>query len=90
MNVIKAVIVDFGDDRIKALYLDGKLQMQGDYYHDKIDETIVGFIDGAMWCGRKFDIEKFVLPWENGQEEIYTAPKFWPDNNFSNKVIKNG
>ncbi len=51
MKEIKATIVDFsgGGDGITALYLDGVLHTYGDYYHNKIDDTIGGFLDGVKY-----------------------------------------
>jgi len=48
---MKTTVVDFsgGGDGITALYLDGKLHKYGDYYHDKIDENIDGFLDGVQY-----------------------------------------
>lgn len=48
---MELVIVDFsgGGDGITALYIDGKLHFYGDYYHNKINEKIEGFIDGVSY-----------------------------------------
>ena len=45
--MIKFTSIRFGEEGITALYDgDGKLVTSGDYYHDKIDE----FIDGYLEC----------------------------------------
>lgn len=36
-------------DGMTALYLDGELFRTGDYYHDKIDDWIEGFIAGLEY-----------------------------------------
>lgn len=36
-------------DGITAIYIDGDLFKYGDYYHDKIDEYITGFVDGLKY-----------------------------------------
>lgn len=33
-----------------------KVLLMGDYYHDKIDETIAGFLDGVQYCGFKTEV----------------------------------
>lgn len=45
--------VDFtgGGDGVYALYIDNKLFKYGDYYHDKIEEWVDAFIQGARWNG---------------------------------------
>jgi len=45
--------VDFtgGGDGVYAIYIDGSLHKYGDYYHDKIEDWIQGFIDGVKWSG---------------------------------------
>lgn len=50
MEKIKVTIVDFsgGGDGITALYIGNELETYGDYYHNKIDEWIDGFISGLQ------------------------------------------
>lgn len=45
--------VDFtgGGDGVYALYIDGYLHKYGDYYHDKIEDWITGFVEGLEWTG---------------------------------------
>lgn len=38
-------------DEEAALIIENKVVLRGDYYHDKIDETILGFIEGLKYCG---------------------------------------
>jgi hypothetical protein len=40
----------FGDG-ITALYKEGKLETWGDFYHDKIDDYIRGYIEGVKATG---------------------------------------
>lgn len=52
MKKIDITVVDFsgGGDGITAMYINGLLNQYGDYYHNKIDETIGGFIEGTKYC----------------------------------------
>lgn len=52
MNV---TVVKFNPDGdgVTALYLHGKLFKYGDYYHDKIDEWIEGFISGLEYISKE-------------------------------------
>jgi hypothetical protein len=49
---MKFDIVDFnpGGDFIMALYINGKVYMAGDSYHDKIFEQIEGFVNGFEYA----------------------------------------
>ena len=38
-------------ESVTALYIDDNLFKYGDYYHNKIDNWINGFIDGVRWSG---------------------------------------
>ena len=46
-------IVSFcdGGEEVTALYVDGNLYVYGDYYHDKIDSWIEGFLGGLRHAG---------------------------------------
>jgi hypothetical protein len=49
-NPVIFTTVRFGDDEpVYALYADGELIKYGDYYHDKIQDWIKGFIAGVKW-----------------------------------------
>jgi hypothetical protein len=48
MKFTKLEIGPCGDGYIH-LYLDSKLLCQGDYYHDKIEDYIKGYIDGFTY-----------------------------------------
>ena len=41
-----------------ALYIDGKLHFQGDWYHDKISTRIEAFLEGIAFAGIKFSKPK--------------------------------
>lgn len=45
---MKIVIVHINPagDGVTAMYIDGKLRIEGDYYHDKIDHWIDGYLEG--------------------------------------------
>ena len=55
----KLISIDFGGggDGTTILYVDGKLEMYGDYYHDKIDDKINGFAQGLEHMGEEISIE---------------------------------
>lgn len=59
---MKIVAVDYqedkngGSDGFHALYIDGKLIVYGDDYHNKIQDYIRGFIDGIEFTGMKPEI----------------------------------
>ncbi len=59
-NSLTITTVDFtgGGDGVYALYIDGKLHKYGDYYHDKIEEWTIGFIDGIKFTGTTFTYNK--------------------------------
>jgi hypothetical protein len=74
-------IVDFSDggDGIHALYYDGQLVMAGDYYHDKINESIDAFIEGFKLAveneaDRSPRTYTKSVHYENHDNEIYDAP----------------
>jgi len=54
-----------GGDGITALYIDGKLYAYGDYYHDKIDDFIRGFVDGLSYAKIEFDYKLIQLEHDN-------------------------
>lgn len=66
-DVVKITKVDFtgGNDGVYACYIDGILEFYGDYYHDKIEDKIKGFILGLEWFKKnyvyplKIEIEEF-------------------------------
>jgi len=55
-DVVKITKVDFtgGDDGVYACYIDGVLEFYGDYYHDKIEDIIKGFISGLKWFKKNY------------------------------------
>lgn len=67
-NVVKVVVIDFtgGADGVTALYTDGLLEFYGDYYHDKIDDKIAGFILGLKWVK-----ENFVYPLVVEEQKLF-------------------
>lgn len=70
---MKFTIVTFdplGDAIPKALYIDGELYKYGDYYHDKIDEWIDGFIEGVKYTKAEIDIEEVECNNDSYNEEI--------------------
>jgi hypothetical protein len=57
MKLIKYTNAEYEEE--KALYdLDGEyIIKKGDYYHDKIDEWIDGFIQGLDYANEEVDLE---------------------------------
>lgn len=58
-SAYRITIVDFsgGGDGITALYVNGNLESYGDYYHNKIDEWIDGFVEGVKFTGAYVEVE---------------------------------
>lgn len=59
-------------EEYKQLVINGNVVEEGDYYHDKIDEKIEGFISGLKFCGNevKTDKEEYVCEYcESGQDD---------------------
>ena len=56
---MKATIVNFvaesGGDYYQALYLDGKLVMEGDEYHDNIGSKVEGYLEGLKASGTEIE-----------------------------------
>ncbi len=80
---IKLTIVDLtgNGDGIHALYINGKLHHYGDYYHDKIEIWIKGFIDGLKYINPNIVEEKLKI--DNNNEWVYKTSKLAdspPDN----------
>lgn len=81
---MKFTVVKFNyeGDGVTALYIDGKLHTHGDYYHNKIDEWIDGFLAGIKHLNWPMQQETHYIPgekcepiWENGE----SPPEQWPD-----------
>ena len=67
----KFTIVTFEHgEYVKSLYIDGKLHIYGDYYHNKIDELINGFIDGAKWAGTNIEVDKITCKNRKISEDV--------------------
>ena len=64
--------VDFtgGGDGVYALYIDGNLFKYGDYYHNKINEWIEAFTEGARWSGASIEYSTLKCTDESMIEEI--------------------
>ena len=59
---IDVVHINPEGDGVTALYVDGALYKYGDYYHDKIDFWVEGFIDGVCQVKRVFQVKYWELP----------------------------
>lgn len=49
---------DCDGDGITGFYIDGKFMFSGDYYHDKIDDYIQGYIDGMIQAGMTVEVNR--------------------------------
>ena len=80
-NTINVVVCSYGDgDGVTGMYFDGKLITYGDYYHNKIDDYISGFLDGMKHAGIKFKRTDVTVPLENEDEAIDgNIPEVWPN-----------
>ena len=56
MKVTKISVHD-GGDGYTTLWVDNEGVLEGDHYHDKIDERIEGYLEGLKYCGRKVHFE---------------------------------
>jgi hypothetical protein len=72
-------------DGVTALYIDGKKHTHGDFYHDKIDDWIAGFIEGLKFAEVNFEEAEDEIPGDkcklihqSGQE----PPMEWPDRKY--------
>ena len=54
---MKIDIVTFDENEdVKALYLDGKLYLSGDYYHDHISDNIDGWLSGIKFIKERLGL----------------------------------
>lgn len=84
MKFTKLEIAPFGDG-YTHLYLDNNLICQGDYYHDKIDDYIKGYIDGYTHAHNvaeaheiiqlKIEVENIGFEKEEWEYEDFSAEK---------------
>lgn len=61
---MKIQIVKFnpeGDD-VTAMYINDALWTYGDYYHDKIDNWIQGFLEGLDYATAEYKLERWEIP----------------------------
>ena len=68
LNIIK---VDFDSgEYVSALYIDGELWHYGDYYHDKIDDWIKGFLNGLKFAKISFQLSDKVVTGDLAQSVV--------------------
>lgn len=56
-------------DGITGLYIDGKCQMWGDYYHNHISDRLEGFIEGLQHAGVEHTVVSGSIPQELSDDE---------------------
>ncbi|PCF50092.1 hypothetical protein [Staphylococcus delphini] len=55
---LRTEMVEAGDEYVALRDTNGKVILEGDTYHDKIEEKIDGFMSGLAYLGYKADIVK--------------------------------
>lgn len=70
-------VVDFscGEDGVNAIYLDGEIVKYGDYYHDKINDWIAGYLECATTF-LKLEIRHWELLKPDLRYEYFAPDKF--------------
>lgn len=58
INITRISINPSGDG-YDAIYIDGKLLMDGDYYHDKIDEKMEGILKYLKFQKEKYKVKGY-------------------------------
>lgn len=48
-------------DGVTALYINDALWTYGDYYHDKIDDWIQGFLEGLDYATAEYNLHKWEI-----------------------------
>lgn len=80
---IKTVVFCPGGDGNTAFYINDELVMEGDHYHDKIDDKIEGFLKGLKFVKQGFKHKNIYPTTENphiDEEGIcYSVPKNYKD-----------
>ncbi len=83
----KVNVVSFNPegDGVTALYINGKYHSHGDYYHDKIDHWINGFIAGLTHAGVSVERMEDSIPGDKSEaiwQDANEPPKNWPDKKY--------
>jgi hypothetical protein len=76
---------------VTALYIDGKLHTSGDYYHDKIDDWINGFIAGLEFAEVKFELDEHHIPGDDClpiHQDGEPPPEKWPDRKYYKRRVQ--
>jgi hypothetical protein len=69
MNV-DIVYFNTSGDGVTAMYIDGKLHTYGDYYHNKIDFWVMGFLDGLIYSKKQFIKTIHEIEYEDNDELV--------------------
>ncbi len=87
--VIQHVLIAPETDGVDGLYIDGKLVLSGDAYHDSIGSRIEGFLAGMHYMGWNGVWEKLSLSYEHPYAiKIYQRGDPMPES-FSNLPLAN-
>jgi hypothetical protein len=57
-------------ESVSAIYVDDVLLKYGDYYHDKINDWIKGFLEGVRWSGINLEESKFTCGDDKISEDV--------------------
>lgn len=69
-------------DEEMALVIDNKVVLNGDYYHDKISETISGFIQGLEYCGHEVEVEEMTI---HPDDPMFDTIGFYNEEEYSDE-----
>lgn len=56
---LTVVKFDPDGDGVTALYIGDNLNTYGDYYHDKVDDWVEGFLEGVRYCWTGVVVERY-------------------------------
>ena len=92
---MKIDIVTFcPEEDIIAIYVDGKLYMFGDSYHDKMKQFVDGFIDGINLVSSNIEIKRYELIEKSSERFIENGacdfPSRFPFKNYKYIEIEKG
>jgi len=82
MRKITLIDIHPSGDGYQLIFIDGELFMQGDDYHDKILDNLVGIKNYLNFCGEPYEEESCEL-------EPKKSGKYWFDLNYAPKEGEN-
>lgn len=79
LNLVKYYNETFEDERALVNKDTGEILCKGDYYHDKIDEHIEGFIRGLKYCGYEVIMDEIDI---NPDDKLFDKLGFYNDGDY--------